>query len=314
MKILVVDDSSTMRAVLSGLLVSMGHEVVEAEDGAQALQVYASAKPELVLIDVMMPVLDGYEAAKRLRREHPDDWVPIIFLSSMEEDQDLDRAIDAGGDDYLVKPVSRVVLNAKIRALHRLESMRRKLLAVTSELAQTNRTLETMSRLDGLTGIANRRYLDTYLPAELARSARSKAPLSLILADIDHFKDFNDHYGHQAGDACLKKVADALHAAARRPADLAARYGGEEFAIVLPETPLVGALEVAKNVAHLIAELNLPHAASETHASITISQGIATCEAGEAALSAEHLIERADQALYRAKDLGRNRVQAFSAL
>ena len=310
MKILVVDDSRTMRAGISALLVKMGHEVVEAENGEHALEVYASAKPELVLMDVMMPVLDGYEAAKRLRREHPDDWVPVIFLSSMEEDQDLDRAIDAGGDDYLVKPVSYVVLNAKIRALHRLEGMRRKLTALTGELAAANRGLEAVSRMDGLTGIANRRYFDAYLPAELARSAR--APLSFILADIDHFKDYNDHYGHQAGDACLKKVAGALRAAARRPADLAARYGGEEFAVVLPETPLAGAHEVAKNIAHRIAELNIPHAASATHSAVTVSQGIATSEPG-AAVSCEHLIERADKALYRAKEQGRNRSATFPA-
>lgn len=312
MKILVVDDSRTIRASLVTLLARMGHQVVEAENGERALEVYALEKPDLLLVDVMMPVLDGYEAAKRLRREHPDDWVPIIFLSSMEADQDLDRAIEAGGDDYLVKPVSFVVLNAKIRALHRLETMRRKLVGLTGELADANRTLEAMARMDGLTGIANRRYFDSYLPSELARSARSRAPLSLVLIDIDHFKTFNDHYGHQAGDACLRQVAGALRAAQRRPADLAARYGGEEFAMVLPETPLEGALEVAKQIAERVAQLEIPHAGSTTNRVLTLSQGIATCPPGDAS-TCERLVEHADKALYLAKERGRNRFLPFGA-
>ena len=312
MKILVVDDSRTIRASLGTLLARMGHQVVEAENGERALELYASEKPDLLLVDVMMPVLDGYEAATRLRREHPDDWVPIIFLSSMEADQDLDRAIEAGGDDYLVKPVSFVVLNAKIRALHRLESMRRKLLGLTGELADANRTLEAMARMDGLTGIANRRYFDSYLPTELARSARSRAPLSLVLIDIDHFKIFNDHYGHPAGDACLRQVATALRAAQRRPGDLAARYGGEEFAMVLPDTPLEGALEVAKHIAERVAQLDIPHAGSTTHRVLTLSQGIATCAPGDTA-TCERLVAHADKALYLAKERGRNRFLPFGA-
>jgi diguanylate cyclase (GGDEF)-like protein len=309
-KILVVDDSRTIRASLAALLARMGHEVIEAENGEHALEVYAIDKPDLLLVDVMMPVLDGYEAAKRLRREHPDDWVPIIFLSSMEADQDLDRAIEAGGDDYLVKPVSFVVLNAKIRALHRLESMRRKLLGLTSELSDANRTLEALARMDGLTGIANRRYFDSYLPTELSRSVRTKSPLSLVLIDIDHFKAFNDRYGHQAGDSCLKQVAGALRGATRRPADVAARYGGEEFAMVLPETPMEGALEVARGISERVARLEIAHAGSPTHGLLTLSQGIATCGPGEPP-SCERLIEYADKALYLAKEQGRNRVLAF---
>jgi diguanylate cyclase (GGDEF)-like protein len=284
----------------------MGHQVMEAENGDEALRRYERDKPDLLLVDVMMPVLDGYEAAKRLRREHPDDWVPIIFLSSMEADQDLDRAIEAGGDDYLVKPVSFVVLNAKIRALHRLESMHRKLVGLTSELANANRKLELLARMDGLTGIANRRHFDTYLPTELQRSQRTKAPLSLILADVDHFKAYNDRYGHQAGDMCLKAVASAIQSAARRSTDLPVRYGGEEFAMILPETPLEGALDVAKSIAQGLAKLGIPHDGSNEHRVVTLSQGVATCGGGE--LSSDQLLKRADQALYRAKETGRNRI------
>ena len=310
MKILIVDDSATIRAALKGLVERMGHSVTEAENGEQALQLYKQERPGLVLIDVVMPVMDGYEAARRMREANPDEWVPIIFLSSKEADQDLDRAIEAGGDDYLVKPVSFVVLNAKIRALHRIESMRSKLLDVSRDLASANRELEKLSRQDGLTGIANRRYFDSYLETEVRRAARERQPLSLILADVDHFKAFNDHYGHQAGDDCLRQVASALSTAGRRPADLAARYGGEEFAIVLPGTGLDGAVDVAQALSRLIAGLAISHARSASGQSITLSQGIASLTP-EKETSSEDLIHRADQALYQAKQQGRNRYVVF---
>jgi diguanylate cyclase (GGDEF)-like protein len=310
MKILIVDDSPTVRAALKGLVERMGHSVAEAEDGEQALQLYKRERPGLVLIDVIMPVTDGYEAARRMREASPDVWVPIIFLSSKEADQDLNRAIEAGGDDYLVKPVSFVVLNAKIRALHRIDSMRGKLLDVSRELASANRELETLSRQDVATGIANRRYFDSYLQTEVRRAARERQQLSLILADVDHFKAFNDHYGHQAGDDCLRQVASALCTAGRRPADLAARYGGEEFAMVLPGTGSDGAIEVANSVSRVVAALAISHARSAAGKSITLSQGIASL-IPERETSSEDLIERADQALYQAKQQGRNRYVVF---
>src|SRR5258705_2064581 len=178
MKVLIVDGSPTIRTALRGLVQQMGHSVIEAEDGSKALASYAQDRPDLVLIDVVMPVMDGYEAARQMRHSRPDEWVPIIFLSSKEADQDLDRAIEAGGDDYLVQPVSYVVLNAKIRALQRIESTRTKLLEMSRDLAAANRELENLSRQDGLTGIANRRYFDTYLLTEVRRASRERHPLS----------------------------------------------------------------------------------------------------------------------------------------
>ena len=310
MKILVVDDSPTIRAALKGLLERMGHTVVEANDGKEALQIYRHDRPGLVLIDVVMPIMDGYESARRMRETKADEWVPIIFLSSKEADQDLDRAIEAGGDDYLVKPVSFVVLNAKIRALQRLESMRTKQLEMSRDLASANRELEKLSRQDGLTGIANRRYFDSYLVTEVRRGARERQPLSLILSDVDHFKAFNDCYGHQAGDDCLRRVAAALSSAGRRPADLAARYGGEEFAMVLPGTALEGAVDVAQAVSRVIDGLAIPHARSAVDQKVTLSQGIVSLTL-EKETSSEDLIQRADQALYMAKQQGRNRYIVF---
>jgi len=310
MKILVVDDSPTIRAALKALLERMGHTVVEANDGKEALQIYRHDRPGLVLIDVVMPVMDGYESARHMRKTSADEWVPIIFLSSKEADQDLDRAIEAGGDDYLVKPVSFVVLNAKIRALQRLESMRTKQLEMSRDLATANRELEKLSRQDGLTGIANRRYFDSYLLTEVRRATREKAPVSLILSDVYHFKAFNDCYGHQAGDDCLRRVAAALSSAGRRPADLAARYGGEEFAMVLPGTVLDGAVDVAQAVSRVIDGLGIPHARSAVDQKVTLSQGIVSL-IPEKETASEDLIQHADQALYQAKQQGRNRYVVF---
>jgi len=312
MKILVVDDSSTIRAALRIQLTKMQHEVLEAGNGEEALERWNEGRPDLVLIDVMMPVMDGYEAARRMRAGGQEDWVPIIFLSSMEADQDLERAIEAGGDDYLVKPVSAVVLSAKIRAMHRLESMRKRLLDMSRELAASNRQLEMLSRQDGLTGLANRRYFDAYLATELRRAVRSGEALSLVLIDIDYFKLYNDAYGHQGGDECLKRVAGSLQSVCQRAADLAARYGGEEFVLVLPNTGTDGARIVANALSAAIAALAIPHAQSKVNALLTLSQGIATAPPGRE-LKPELLIEQADIALYRAKELGRNRAEAHAA-
>lgn len=306
MKVLIVDDSPTIRAALRTLVEQMGHSVIDAEDGSKGLATYRDSRPDLVLIDVVMPVMDGYDAARQMRQIRPDEWIPIIFLSSKEADQDLDRAIEAGGDDYLVKPVSFVVLNAKIRALQRIEATRVKLLDTSRELAAANRELENLSRQDGLTGIANRRHFDSYLLTEMKRASRERQPLSLILADVDYFKAYNDYYGHQAGDDCLRQVASALKSVGKRPADLAARYGGEEFAIVLPATVLEGAVDVAKSLARTIEGMAIAHVRSGVSDKISVSQGVASLVPGNDTRP-ESIIELADQALYQAKQQGRNR-------
>ena len=312
MKILLVDDSSTIRAATTQMLERMGHTVTAAANGEVALAAYEQERPDLVLMDVTMPVMDGYAAAQQVRKRHPEDWVPIIFLSGADHEQDLERGIRAGGDDYLVKPVSYVVLHAKIHAMQRIDEMRRKLLKMSAELTAANQALERMSRQDGLTELANRRCLDAYLADEMARARRSKKELAFALCDLDFFKPYNDHYGHQAGDECLRRVAKALRSVCRRPADLPARYGGEEFALVLPETGLPGAAQVAERVRGAVARLKIRHEYSDVAKHLTLSVGVACLLPGKD-IRIERLVSIADQALYQAKNLGRDRVVTLQA-
>jgi diguanylate cyclase (GGDEF)-like protein len=309
-KVLIVDDSDTIRSFLAAAVQAMKFEPVLADCGEVALELFAAEQPGLVLLDVNMPGIDGYETARRLRALSPEEWVPIIFLSASEDDQDLERAIECGGDDYLVKPVSRVVLNAKMRALQRLDQMRRKLLDMSNELTAANQRLEALSHQDGLTGIANRRSFDFLIERQFLEATRRREPFSIVLCDVDHFKAYNDHYGHLAGDECLRKVAAALARACHRSTDVAARYGGEEFALLLPDTPAVGALHVAEIAKREVAALALAHGHSPTASIITFSAGLASYTP-ERDKTARDVTARADQALYRAKQLGRNRVIAI---
>jgi len=188
--------------------------------------------------------------------------------------------------------------------------MRRRLMDVTRELAASNRQLEMLSRQDGLTGLSNRRYFDSFLSTEVRRGARAREPLSLILIDVDYFKAYNDAYGHQGGDECLKRIAVAMLSSCQRPGDLAARYGGEEFVLVLPSTGAEGAIRVADILAANIAQLAMPHARSQVHSCVTVSQGVVSL-LPDADTAPEMLIEYADQALYRAKQQGRNRAVVY---
>lgn len=305
-KILIVDDSDTVRGFLAAAVRTMKFEPLLADCGEQALELFAAERPDLVLLDVNMPGIDGYETARRIRGVAPEQWVPIIFLSASEDDQDLQRAIECGGDDYLVKPVSPAVLNAKMRALQRLDQMRRKLIDLSNELTAANQRLETLSQQDGLTGIANRRAFDFLIERQFREAKRRREPFSIALCDVDHFKAYNDHYGHLAGDECLKQVAAALARACKRPTDVAARFGGEEFALLLPETSGEGAAQVVERARQEVAALAIAHAGSATSSCVTFSAGIAS-HSPERDKTSRDLTARADEALYRAKQLGRNR-------
>ena len=308
LKVLVVEDSKVTMAAICGYLEKMGiRRPLCAETGQAAIDIFRKSRPDIILLDATLPDTDGFDVAKEMRAlEKSKDWAAIIFLTSMDKDEDLARGIEAGGDDYLMKPVSAVVLNAKVRAMRRLVEMQRTLVDVTRQLSAANKELQRLSATDGLTNIANRRMFDDLSVREWRRCARMKNPMSLIMVDIDHFKLYNDTYGHQAGDTCLKAVAGQVARSAPRPSDLVARYGGEEFALILGETDTDGAKWVASHIRKQIAELKLPHSASASKY-VTVSCGVATVIPRDD-LSLETLLRSADHALYKAKAHGRNTV------
>ncbi len=275
MKILVVDDSRTYQAILGTYLESMGYKSVAAMNGEEALALFPQEWPALILMDVNMPGMDGYEVARKIRDlgEEWAEWVPIIFLSSSIEDKDIVMGIEAGGDDYLSKPISEMVLKAKIRAMLRMADVRRRALDATQKLAKANEKLERLTRIDGLTGIANKRYFSEYLKQEWLLCRRAQSPISLLFIDVDYFKLYNDNYGHLEGDICLKKIAHALDESIHRASDMVFLYGGEEMAVILPDVEHHGMCHMGEEMVQLIRSLKLPHAFSPLADVVTISVG-----------------------------------------
>jgi len=245
-----------------------------------------------------MTEISGHEVCLRLKAEPVTRDIPVIFVTVMSEEEAEVHGLEIGAIDYITKPFRLTAVKARVRN--------------HLELKLARDRLEGLSMMDGLTGIPNRRKFDDFLALEWRRTRRSTGNLSLILIDIDHFKDFNDHYGHQAGDDCLKRVAAALRDGVKRPTDLIARYGGEEFACVLLDTDIAGALEVATKLREIIFSLDIPHAASPTAARLTISLGV-TSIINSGADTSQDLIARADQNLYKAKVAGKNRVEGVGA-
>jgi diguanylate cyclase (GGDEF)-like protein len=316
MKVLVIEDTVTSAHIVCKQLSSMGLTALHAKSGEAGLEMFKRERPDLVLLDIIMPGLDGFEVAHRIRLlEEDGDWTPIIFLTSKADDADLQRAIDVGGDDYLIKPVSAVVLRAKVNAMQRLAQMRESLLILTRRLDEANRELQRLSSIDGLTGIANRRCFDERLLREWRHCSRMALPLSLLIIDVDSFKPFNDHYGHQVGDECLKAVARSLEQNTHRSDDLVARYGGEEFAVILPDTMLEGARVVAETMRAGVQALKIGHSWSSVAKEVTISIGLAVIippRGSEGGIGA--LVRAADDALYQAKEAGRNQVRVAQGI
>ena len=226
--ILIADDQSATRVALTAELDRAGHRVLEADSAAWALELFRRYRPDLVMMDVEMPGHDGYWTCREMRAAEPGGWTPIIFLSQFKQDEDVWKGIEAGGDDYLVKPVSAMILHAKLRAMQRLRRMQARLQEVSDELRNSNERLEKLSGEDALTRLMNRRAFDARLAQEIACARRDQQPLTLVLCDIDHFKRYNDSYGHLEGDACLRRVAQLLQQTCRRPRDCAAP---EEFPV-----------------------------------------------------------------------------------
>lgn len=317
MKILVVDDSKTNLMMTAAYLEQLGHEPILTADPYQCAVLFETNKPDLVILDVVMEGMDGYACARAIRKinDAADDWVPIIFLSAMIDDKSIAQGIDAGGDDYLTKPFSEITLAAKIKAMQRIADMRKKLFDTSEELKEANEKLSLISLTDGLTGIFNRRAFDKTLAAEWQRASRlsgADSTVSLIMLDIDYFKKYNDHFGHQAGDDCLRKVAGALAKSLKRVGEKVFRYGGEEFAAILPSIGSEKAKIVAEDFRKNVLALKIKHTPESGRDFVSISLGVASLHAG-LDVKPEDLIKRADLALYKAKEDGRNRIEVFTS-
>jgi diguanylate cyclase (GGDEF)-like protein len=326
LSILIVDDRPENLLTLECLLDQPELDIVRAGSGQEALEKTLDNEFALVLLDVQMPGMDGYETAELMRGNQKTMHIPIIFVTAARKEQDhVFKGYHSGAVDYLFKPLEPAMLISKVNVfleLHRqkteLEQKTRELDAkiveleeLQQQLEESNEKLRKLSALDGLTGIPNRRSFDERYSTEWKRAVRQQEPLSLILLDIDYFKAYNDHYGHLAGDVCLRQVAKTVQQALFREVDVVCRYGGEEFILILPNTDTPGAVLVAERILEGLDGLNIPHEGVSEHKTISASQGIAT-RIPQPDEDADQLLEQADQALYAAKEKGRARYHVYT--
>lgn len=303
--ILIVDDNPTNLLVLSQTLKEVGLKVRVSMDGESALEQVQDEPPTLVLLDVQMPGIDGFETCRRLKAAPSTKDVSVIFITADNSTENIVKGLSLGAVDYIVKPFHKEEVLARVQVHLKLRFLAQKVQEQAIALQLANEQLERLANLDGLTQVANRRRFDEQLEIEWKRLMRECAPLSLILCDIDYFKRYNDLYGHQAGDTCLKQVAKAIEQSLRRSGDFVARYGGEEFVVILPNTSFELASYVAESIHKNVRRLNIRHAQSQVATHITLSLGISSTIPTNDYL-ASFLISAADRALYKAKKKGRN--------
>ena len=290
-RLLVVDDQPiNIQALYQAF--SADHQVFMATGGEQALAMCAAKQPDLVLLDVVMPGMDGHEVCRRLKADPATRDLPVIFVTAHNDEAAETLGLELGAVDFISKPINPKIVRARVRTHLTLKAQ--------SDL------LRQWVYIDGLTGVYNRRHFDERLASEWGRAQRSHSPLSVVLLDVDFFKRYNDHYGHQLGDECLRRIAGTLQDALRRPADMVARYGGEEFVCLLPETGVEGAMTVARELERRVREIGLVHARSDVAGVVTVSLGVAGRTATPDA-TAGALVAEADAQLYRAKITGRAR-------
>ena len=291
-KLLVVDDQPINIQVMHQVF-GADYQVFMATSGAQALAICQGNPPDLVLLDVVMPEMDGFEVCAQLKAHDATRNIPVIFITAHSDAAQETHGLSVGAVDFISKPVNPAVVRARVKTHLTLKFQ--------SDL------LRNLVFLDGLSGVYNRRYFDQQLGVEWARAARNTTPLSVIMVDVDHFKLFNDRYGHQAGDDCLRQIALTLKAGLRRPADLVARYGGEEFACILPDTGFEDAMAMGQEMERMVRTHKIPHAFSPFDGVVTASLGLATRNV-RADGDALALVGLADAQLYQAKQTGRGRV------
>ena len=296
MRILVVEDELFSQAILKDALERSGYSVVIAGNGREALELCQQEHFPIIITDWIMPEMDGLEFCRAMRTMHFEHYSYILLLTSHDKKDELIAGLEAGADEYLVKPVHEIELAARLKAARRILDL--------------ETSLKQLALYDQLTGAYNRGYLDRQLSKEIQRSWRYGHPLSIIMCDIDHFKAVNDCYGHQAGDRVLKELVTRINRTIRYENDWVARYGGEEFVIILPETAPAGCILVAERIRNIIA--NTPVMALEVAIAVTVSFGAITIENTSRVeeMTMDAILGKADECLYRAKETGRNRVVA----
>jgi diguanylate cyclase (GGDEF)-like protein len=293
MRILIVDDLPDNLRVLSKMMMDDGYQISAVTSGSQALRVAESVAPDLILLDVMMPEMDGYQTCVALKANPLLKSIPVIFITALSSAEDETRGLSIGAVDYISKPFNEAIVKQRVRTHLELKSRR--------DLH------DQRSRLDGLTGIPNRRAFDQRLEQEWRRSSRPGGPFALAMVDIDYFKQFNDTHGHLQGDDCLCRVAGSLAETLKRTGDFVARYGGEELVCLINVETVEGLVRVAERLRASVEALQIPHGASPVSPWVTVSIGAALCEP-RSEMRATALLEHADVQLYKAKRAGRNQV------
>ncbi len=299
MRVLIIEDSATFRAIHSRYLNDAGYETEAVSSGEEAMQVLELKKIDIILMDVQMKGLSGFETAELIRETFPKPWLPIIFATADESDTSYQKAMDSGGDDYLIKPIKEAALIAKVESIERI-------LNIQNELSTANQNLQRLNKDDPLTSLHNRRFTIETAENTWNRMKRLDLPISVFMIDVDHFKNYNDTYGHLEGDECLKLVASTIKETIKRETDIIGRYGGEEFLCVLPETDTASAFKIAQKLRESIFEKKLIHENTDI-GQVTVSIGCATCSTVNKH-DLEGLIRHADALLYTAKSEGRNQV------
>jgi len=293
--LLVVDDQASNIQTLYEIFKD-DYEVCMATNGADGIAFCQSRKPDLILLDVVMPEMSGYAVCQQLKNDPFTQEIPLIFVTAQHDPEEEARGFDVGAVDFIRKPFHANVVKARVRT--------------HLTLKHQSDFLRSLSLTDGLTGVANRRQFDIAIQAEWQRCLRVERPLALIMIDVDFFKRYNDHYGHQSGDVCLQSVATALKKSCNRTSDLFARYGGEEFACILSGTPLESARQKAQDLEQIVRALRIPHEASDVTDVVTISLGVAVIIPTKEK-NVGDLIACADSQLYLAKRAGRGKMHAI---
>jgi diguanylate cyclase (GGDEF)-like protein len=291
--ILVVDDEVMNIQIINNALCKE-YTILAASTGEEAVRVAKRTKPDLILLDIVLPDISGHEVCKRLKSENDTQHIPIIFVTSQDRTEDELKGLELGAVDYFRKPFVVPLLQVRVRN--------------QIDLLRKTQALEKMAWVDGLTGISNRRHFDKKYEDACKYGQRNKRSICLLLIDIDYFKQYNDHYGHAKGDLVLREVAHQLEVGAARPLDLVARYGGEEFVILLTDSSETKGALVAEKVREQIEALAIPHEKSPIHQVITVSIGVTTSMNDGIKFNSAMLLDTADQCLYEAKDAGRNTV------